>query len=77
MPMNYPKFDQKINDQINNFKMQQAKTRMATVAAYDKVGHKVTLILESQYSDTIGNIVSDVPCPMIYRSSACCPRSWR
>jgi hypothetical protein len=77
MPMNYPKFDQKINDQINNFAMQQPKTRMATVASYDKIGHEVTLILESNYSDTIGNIVTRVPCPMVYRSSKCCSRIWR
>jgi hypothetical protein len=77
MPMNYPKFDQKINDQINNFAMQQPKTRMATVASYDKIGHEVTLILESNYSDTIGNIVTRVPCPMVYRSSKRCSRIWR
>jgi hypothetical protein len=74
--MIYPKFDQKINDQIQSSRMQQAKTRMATVASYDKIKNTLTLIMESQYSDTIGNIVGDVPCPNIYRNSNSCPRAW-
>jgi hypothetical protein len=77
MAINYPKFDQKINDQINNFKMQQPKTRMATVASYNKITHQVTLILDSHYSDAIGNIISGVPCPMVYRVTKCCTRSRR
>lgn len=75
--MIYPKFDQKINDQIQSSRMQQAKTRMATVASYDRVKNTLSLIMESQYSDTIGNIVGDVPCPSIYRSSICCSRTRR
>lgn len=66
MPINYPKFDQKINDQITSARMQQAKNRMGTVAQYDRISHTVTVILESNYSDTIGNIVPNVGCPMIY-----------
>jgi hypothetical protein len=75
--MIYPKFDQKINDQIQSSRMQQAKTRMATVASYDRIKNTLTLIMESQYSDTIGNIVGDVPCPSIYRTSVCGPRARR
>ncbi len=77
MPINYPKFDQKINDQITAARMQQAKTRMATVAQYDRISHTVTLILESNYSDTIGNIVTNVDCPMIYRDTTSSPRGRR
>jgi hypothetical protein len=71
--MIYPKFDQKINDQIQSSRMQQSKSRMATVASYDRIKNTVTLIMESHYSDMIGNIVGDVPCPNIYRSPICCP----
>lgn len=77
MPINYPKFDQKINDQITAARMQQAKTRMATVAQYDRINHTVTLILESNYSDTVGNIISNVDCPMIYRYTTSRSRSRR
>ncbi len=73
--MIYPKFDQKINDQIQSSRMQQAKTRMATVASYDRINNTLNLIMESHYSDTIGNIVSDVPCPSVYRNSICCSRT--
>ena len=75
--MIYPKFDQKINDQIQSSRMQQSKTRMATVASYDRTKNTLTLIMESHYSDTIGNIVGDVPCPSIYRSPVCVTRTRR
>lgn len=75
--MIYPKFDQKINEQIQSARMQESKTRMATVASYDRIKNTLTLIMESHYSDTIGNIVGDVPCPSIYRSSNCISRTWR
>lgn len=73
MPMNYPKFDQKINEQIQTSRMQQAKNRVGTVASYDKNTNTATVILESQYSDMIGNVVSDVICPMIYRNTNSIP----
>lgn len=66
MVMNYPKFDQKINDQISLAKMQQAKPRIGTVVQYNKYTHTAMVVLQSQYAGTIGNIIKDVPCPMIY-----------
>ena len=66
MAINYPKFDQKINDQIALSKMQQAKPRIGTVVQYDKYTNKAVIVLQSQYAGTIGNIIKDVPCPMIY-----------
>lgn len=75
--MIYPKFDQKINDQIQSSRMQQAKTRMATVASYDRIKNTINVIMESQYSDTIGNIVGDIPCPSLYRNSSRLSRTRR
>lgn len=75
MPINYPKFDQKINDQITNSRMQRAKTRMATVLQYDSVLHQVTLVMESHHTESIGNIVPNVDCPSFYRNSECSPRT--
>lgn len=77
MAINYPKFDQKINDQINTAQMQRAKTRMGTIAQYDKSNNTAIIILESSYSDTIGNIIKNVACPIVYRSSSCCSRARR
>lgn len=73
----YPKFDQKINDQIASSRMQQAKTRAGTVVRYDKISNTVTVVLESQYSDTIGNIVDKIPCPSYYRNTNGCARTRR
>jgi hypothetical protein len=71
MAINYPKFDQKINDQITASRMQQAKTRMATVLQYDSILNQVTVVLESHHSNTIGNIVPNIDCPMVYRNTKC------
>lgn len=75
MAINYPKFDQKINDQINNSRMQRAKTRMATVVQYDSSSHQVTLVMDSHHSESIGNIVSNVNCPSFYRNTKCSTRT--
>jgi hypothetical protein len=77
MPINYPKFDQKISDQIQSAHMQRAKTRMGTVAQYDRYSNTAVIILESNYSDTIGNIINKVSCPITYRTAGCSSRAWR
>lgn len=77
MAINYPKFDQKINDQITSSRMQGAKTRMATVLQYDSTLHQVTLVMESHHSEGIGNIVPNVNCPSFYRNTKCSSRARR
>jgi hypothetical protein len=66
VPSNYPKFDQKINDQIIASRMQQSRPRMGTVVEYNRTSNTITVVLESQYSDTVGNIVNKIPCPSTY-----------
>lgn len=77
MPSNYPKFDQKINEHILSSRMQLSRPRTGTVVAYDKTSNEITVILESQYSDTIGNIVNKIPCPTTYRNTNCSSRARR
>lgn len=72
MPSNYPKFDQKINEHIQSSRMQLSRPRTGTVVAFDKNSNMLTVLLESQYSDTIGNIVDKIPCPTIYRNTNGC-----
>ena len=69
MAINYPKFDKKIDEQIQSAHMQRAKTRMGTIAQYDKHTNTAVIILESNYSDTIGGIIKNVSCPIVYRTS--------
>ena len=69
MAINYPKFDKKIDEQIQSAHMQRAKTRMGTIAQYDKYTNTAVIILESNYSDTIGGIIKSVSCPIVYRST--------
>lgn len=65
MPVNYPKFDQKIQDQINSTTLKQSKTRPGTIATYDRMSNTATIILEEQVSEAMGNVVRNVPCPVI------------
>ena len=67
MAINYPKFDKKIDEQIQSAHMQRAKTRMGTIAQYDKRTNTAVIIMESNYSDTIGGIIMNVSCPIVYR----------
>ena len=69
MTINYPKFDKKIDDQIQSAHMQRAKARMGTIAQYNKDTNTAVIIMESNYSDTIGGILNNVSCPIIYRSA--------
>jgi hypothetical protein len=73
----YPKFDQKINDHIISSRMQEQKTRGATVTSYDSISNTITVVLESHSSSMIGNIVDNIPCPSFYRNSNGCSRTRR
>lgn len=64
MPVNYPKFDKKIQEQIDLTNLKSSKTRPGTVMNYDKVTNTATVILDEQFSESIGNILSNVQCPV-------------
>jgi hypothetical protein len=63
MAINYPKFDGKIQNQIDVSRMRQSKTRPGVVMQFDKKTNTATVILDDQYSKQLGNIVNKVPCP--------------
>lgn len=64
MPMNYPKFDKKIQDQIDVSNMRSSRTRPGVIMDYNKVSNTATIILDEQYSDTMGSVIKNVPCPV-------------
>lgn len=66
MPLNYPKFDKKISDQIEDSKFRQAKNRPGTIMSYNAAQNTATVIVDEKYSSTIGNILASVPCPFVY-----------
>jgi hypothetical protein len=63
MPVNYPRFDKKIQDQIDLAGIKAAKTRPGTVMSYDKRNNTVTVAIDDQFSDAIGSVMSGIPCP--------------
>jgi hypothetical protein len=75
MAINYPKFDQKINDQIMNNKFQETKTRPATIMAYDRATNTATVVLDERYGGTVGDIISKVPCPFSYGVQSVAPHT--
>lgn len=64
MPVNYPKFDKKIQDQIDLTSLKTAKTRPGTIINFNKYNNTATVVLDEQFSDSIGNIVTNVYCPV-------------
>jgi hypothetical protein len=65
MPVNYPKFDKKIQDQISLSDMQKARTRPGVIVNYDRHQNTAVVVLEDQYSQNIGNVINNVLCPVI------------
>lgn len=64
MPVNYPKFDKKVQEQIDLSQMRTSRSRPGVIAAYDKASNTATIILDEQYSETMGSVIKDVPCPI-------------
>lgn len=64
MPTNYPKFDNKIQTQIDESRMRQAKTRPGVIMSFDIRTNSASVILDDQFSGQMGNIIHSVPCPI-------------
>lgn len=73
MPVNYPKFDKKIKDHIEDNKFQSSKTRPGTVMQYDKMTNTATVMLDERFSSAIGDIMVRVPCPFTYGVQSVAP----
>jgi hypothetical protein len=65
MPGNYPKFDKKIQDQIDNVSMQKSRTRPGIIVSYNRASSTADVILDEQYSENMGNVLKNVPCPLV------------
>jgi hypothetical protein len=70
---NYPKFDNKIQTQIDQSRMRQAKTRPGIIMSFDMKMNTASVILEDQYSGQIGNILHGVPCPVVVGIQSAAP----
>lgn len=64
MPINYPKFDQKIQDQINNTLMQKQKPRYGVVLEFNQKTNKCDILVEDQNTSSITSVIKAVPCPI-------------
>lgn len=73
MAINYPKFDKKITDQIEDAKFRQVKNRPGTVMSYNPAQNTATVLVDEKFSSTIGNMLANVPCPFIYGIQSVAP----
>lgn len=64
MPINYPKFDHKIQNQIDQSKMKQGKGRPGVIMSYSMKDNTASIVLDDQMSTQTGNIMHNVPCPV-------------
>lgn len=63
MPVNYPKFDKKIQEQIDDSSIRGSKTRRGTIVSYNKYKNTAKVMAESRNTSGFGNVFLDVPCP--------------
>jgi len=73
MPINYPKFDKKITDQIEDSKFKEIKNRPGTVMGYNSHNNTATVMVDEKYSSVVGNILPNVPCPFTYGIQSVAP----
>lgn len=64
MAQNYPKFDKKIQEQIDISLMRESKTRFGVLMFYDKGRNTGTIILEDVNTESMGSVLYDVPFPL-------------
>jgi len=63
MPVNYPKFDKKIQEYIDNNNFQQAKTRSGIIASFDMKTGTASVMLDNPHTGETGSVLTDVPYP--------------
>jgi len=63
MPVNYPKFDKKIQEHIDNNNFQQSKTRSGIISFVNTMRGTASVILDNPHTGEIGSILTDVPYP--------------
>lgn len=66
MPANYPKFEKRITDRIEESKFTSIKNRPGTIMMYDEVKNTATILVDEKFSNNIGTLLPNVPCPFIY-----------
>lgn len=65
MPVNYPKFDKKIQEQINLTNIQQPRTRPGVIMSFNKSNNTAKILIENQNSSLVRSVINNVPCPVI------------
>lgn len=63
MPVNYPKFDKKIQEHIENYNFQQPKTRSGLITSFDIKTGTASVMLDNPHTGEIGSILNNVPYP--------------
>jgi hypothetical protein len=53
MAINYPKFDKKITDQIDDAKFRQVKNRPGTIMSYNAAQNTATVMVDEKFSSNI------------------------
>lgn len=59
-----PKFDQHIDNLMRQATQERAHPRYGVVMSYDSSDNTATVLLSAPDSDSMGDIISNVPCPV-------------
>jgi len=63
MPVNYPKFDKKIQEQIESYNFQQSKTRSGIITSVDIRSNTASVMLDNPHTGEMGSVLTSVPYP--------------
>lgn len=64
MQKRYPRFDKKIQDQIDSTRLKESRTRPGVVMSFDKINNTATVVVDDPHSGKPGQVLNNVPCPI-------------
>lgn len=75
--MKHPKFDQALENKINNVKQQQSSSGYGVLLKYDPIMNTATVAMAAPGSDAMGELFNDVPCPVTLGVQGVAPTAGR
>jgi hypothetical protein len=64
MQKKYPRFDKKIQEQIDATRLKESRTRPGMVISFNPVNNTATVVVDDPHSGKPGQVLNNVPCPV-------------
>ena len=64
MQKKYPRFDKKIQEQIDVSRLKESRARPGMVISFNSVKSTATIVVDDPHSGKPGQVLNNVPCPV-------------